>query len=108
MEQRKYPRMRVEEEDARNEVWCEGIRTEVDLIDISAGGVRLKFFYPVSPGMIIKGRLEILHDIMDMIIPYFVVGEVIRVAKMEGGWETGVRFKDVRISSTSDGYRPYV
>ena len=64
---------------------------EVNLLDISAGGMKISSPNPVEIGSIIYSEFKILSNLS----PFFVRGRVVRLQEKEGNWEVAVEFEKV-------------
>jgi hypothetical protein len=72
-------------------VVCGGERNDVDVIDVSTGGMRVACPHIVTPGSEIFGRLK-LHP---SIGPFYVQGKILRVEFSDGLWKAAVQFSRI-------------
>lgn len=69
----------------------DGINDEVEVLDISAMGMRAFFSKPVSVGAQVKGKLDIPYNR----IPFFITGKVVRVRESSSAWEASIKFSTI-------------
>jgi len=70
----------------------EGVKNEVSLLDVSAGGMRFFSDQPLEIGSLIYGEFKVLSQLN----PFFVKGRVIRTQQKDSNrWEIAVRFEKV-------------
>ncbi|OGS17585.1 MAG: hypothetical protein A2219_01085 [Elusimicrobia bacterium RIFOXYA2_FULL_50_26] len=81
-------------ENFSSDFFCNGVKDKVEVLDVSALGMRAFFSNPVTVGMETSGELDIPHNT----IPFFVKGKIIRVRESSNRWETAVQF--FKISTT--------
>ena len=79
------------EGDKKAVVSCNGFKEEVDLLDISAGGMRVAFPKAVDIGTSVSGEFQLLPNVG----PYFVKGKVNSSKETEGAWEVAVQFDSI-------------
>jgi c-di-GMP-binding flagellar brake protein YcgR len=89
-ERRKFNRWRAETAE-RAAITYAGTKEEAEILDISAGGMRVFFPRFVDIGAVIYGEFKILPGRG----PFFVRGKVIRAAEREGKWDLGIEFEKV-------------
>ena len=68
-----------------------GEREEVDLLDVSSGGMKVRLSHPVASGALVTGEFKILSHMG----PFFVRGVVNRVEEKGGAWESAIQFQKV-------------
>ena len=73
-------------------VSCAGLDEKVDVLDISAGGMRISFPKPVEVGAVVRGEFTVIPKLG----PYFIKGTVSRVTERDGAWEAAVEFNKIR------------
>jgi len=89
-EKRKFNRWQVDNHN-NAVVACEGKDRKAELIDISAGGMKLALSDHLDLGAIIYSKLDVLSDIK----PFFVKGKIIRIEQKEKNFEAVVEFDQV-------------
>lgn len=75
----------------RGAVVCGGERKDVDVVDVSTGGMRIACPHLVTTGSEVFGRLK-LHP---SIGPFYVRGKVLRVEYVNGLWNAAVQFSKI-------------
>ena len=90
VEHRKFSRLQ-KTAGSRSSVICSGLKEDVKVFDVSAGGMKVSFQRPVSVGEDIYGKISVVPEIG----PFFVRGKVLRVVDRGGEWETAVQFEKV-------------
>ncbi len=93
-ERRKFNRWYLEEkEKAVISLADTENKEEVEVVDISAGGMRFFSSRPVEIGTTVYGEFKVLPNLG----PYFIKGRVNRVEKRkEDAWEIAIQFEKVR------------
>jgi hypothetical protein len=66
-------------------------RDEVNILDLSAGGMRIASYRPIPLGEDISGEFRVLPQGG----PFFVRGRVTRITENNGAWEAVVQFDRV-------------
>ena len=69
----------------------DGIEEDVQIVNVSSGGMKATFSNPLSIGVELHGRLKILPDSEAL----FVKGTVLRVEARGDMWDAAVRFDNV-------------
>lgn len=69
----------------------EGERKEIQVIDVSIGGMRIVTDAPLESEKVIKSEFKILPNMG----PFFVKGRVIWITPREGAFESGIVFDKV-------------
>ncbi|OQX80780.1 MAG: hypothetical protein B6D56_04130 [Candidatus Omnitrophica bacterium 4484_70.1] len=64
---------------------------EVNLLDVSTGGMKISSSNPVEVGSIIYSKFKVLPNLP----PFFVRGKVVRLQEKGGSWEIAVEFEKV-------------
>jgi len=72
-------------------VTCAGLREQVNVLDISAGGMKIKFSRPVNVGAEVYGKFHVLPNLG----PFYVRGKIIRTLNLGGNWESAIEFDKV-------------
>ena len=88
-DKRRFDRWNSKEEKAY--IDCAGTKTEVEIIDISIGGMRIATTYPIDKDREVTGEFKILPNIGS----FFVKGKVVWVTKKEKDFESGIQFDKV-------------
>ena len=88
-DKRKFNRWSTEEERAFIDL--EGKREQVQIIDISIGGMRITSDAPIDKDKRVTGEFRILPNIGS----FFVRGRVIWVTKRQDDFESGIQFDKV-------------
>lgn len=88
-EKRKFNRWGLEQESAF--VDMRGEKKEVDIIDISIGGMRIETDSIIDEESELSGEFSVLPNIG----PFFVKGKVVWVVKSNDRFESGVKFERV-------------
>lgn len=90
-DQRKFVRWNVNN-GTRAIISRDGMQEEVELLDVSAGGMKVSFPKSVSENTSVQGQFRILPQLG----PFFVRGKVKRVEERNGAWLASVVFDQVR------------
>jgi hypothetical protein len=69
----------------------DGGREQVEILDISTGGMRVNFRRAMDIGQIVYGEFKILPQVG----PFFIRGKVLRACEHDGAWETSLSFEKV-------------
>ena len=88
-EKRQFNRWGSGEEKAYIDV--AGKKKEVEILDISIGGMRIITTYPIDKNREVTGEFKILPNIGS----FFVKGKVVWVTKKENNFESGIQFDKV-------------
>jgi hypothetical protein len=90
-ERRRFTRWHV---DPRNKahILHSGVKEYVEILDVSAGGMKVCLFKSLELGTVIHGELKVLPHLGS----FFVRGKVIRVTQKQNLFETVVSFDSVR------------
>jgi len=72
-------------------VTCGGLREQVQILDMSAGGMKISFSRPVNVGAEVTGKLNVLPNLG----PFFIKGKVVRILETDGAWKSAVEFDKV-------------
>lgn len=86
---RKFNRWNLPEEKAY--INLEGKKEEIQILDISIGGMRAVTTSPVDKNQMVTGEFKILPNIGS----FFVRGKVVWVARKDNNFETGIEFDKV-------------
>ena len=89
-DKRRYNRWLLEQEE-KAVVSCAGVKEEVKVLDVSAGGMRVSLSKPMAAGSTVYGQFRILPNYG----LFYVRGKVIRTKELGGAWETAVVFERV-------------
>ena len=80
-------------DESRGVVYCNGIREEAKLLDVSNSGMRARFLKPIPTGSEIYAKLVIVESEG----PYYVLGEIIRMQQMKDDmWEASIQFNKIK------------
>jgi len=72
-------------------VTCAGIQDEAEILDVSAGGMRVHLRRSLDMGAVIYGEFKVFPKGG----PFFVKGKVIRIAQKGNAFETVIEFEKV-------------
>jgi len=72
-------------------IMCEKLQEEVEVIDMSAGGIRLSCSNPPQVGSIVYAQLRIVPQVK----PFYVMGRVTRVFPKNGLFEVAIKFEKI-------------
>lgn len=72
-------------------VTCAGLREQVRVHDMSAGGMKIIFSRPINVGAEVYGKFNVLPNLG----PFYVRGKVIRTLDTGQSWESAVEFDKV-------------
>ncbi len=89
-EKRKWSRLNVEEKE-RTFISCTDSKNKGEILDMSAGGMKVTFSKPVELGAIISGEFKVPPRTG----PFYMIGKVSRVTERKGAWEVGLEFEKV-------------
>jgi len=81
-------------ENFQSDFYYDGTSDKVEVLDVSALGMRAFLSRPVTVGTEISGQLDIPYNA----IPFFVKGKIVRVRETSSRWETAVQFFRVSTS----------
>jgi hypothetical protein len=83
----------VPPEESRGVIYCNGVKEEAKILDVSNSGMRAQFVKPVLLGTEIYAKLVIVENAE----PYYVLGEIVRMQKLQSGvWEASIQFSKVK------------
>ena len=85
-------------EEYVSEVLINGKKTQVRVLDVSAGGMKIVVPELLDPESDLFCKIDIYKDME----PFYVRGSVVRVLKVKDEWEMGVQFDTVRIHNFFD------
>jgi hypothetical protein len=89
-EKRRFNRWDISS-DGMATVSYDGGREQVEILDISTGGMRVNFGKAMDIGQIVYGEFKILPQVG----PFFIRGKIVRAFEHDGSWETSVAFEKV-------------
>jgi hypothetical protein len=72
----------------KSDITCAGEQHEVDVLDISAVGMRIFLEKPTAVGTKLAGKLEIPYSLSR----FYVEGKITRIRESGDVWEAAVRF----------------
>lgn len=88
-EQRKFNRLFPGEEKATLVV--EGKKEEVNILDVSAGGMKVCLSRQINPGSLVYGEFRILPELGK----FFVRGKITRIVSDRGFYQVSVQFDKI-------------
>jgi hypothetical protein len=85
--------------DDKNKAYfsVEGGEGKTALRDVSSGGVRGNFSVPLEVGSKLEGKLEFHYETINKVIPFHVVGEVLRVSQSDNQWDTAIKLSQLSL-----------
>lgn len=89
-EKRKFNRVHAGDKGSAI-ITCAGLREQVPVLDVSAGGMKIAFSRPVNVGAEVYGKLNVLPNIG----PFFIRGRVVRTLESDGMWKSAIEFDKV-------------
>ena len=89
-EKRKFSRWTYEKE-GRVVVSAQGRAEEAEIMDVSAGGMRVCMGHSLGVGSTISGKVTVLPKIG----PFFVKGKVVRETPRDNDFEASIEFEKV-------------
>lgn len=90
-EKRKFNRWHVGP-DKKARLIFSGLKQEVKVLDVSAGGMKVILNKALDLGTLIEGEFRIIHSLG----PFFIRGKVVRVTQKDASFETAIHFDSVR------------
>jgi len=87
-DKRQFGRLFREGEDVAV-VSCADVKDKGEIIDVSAGGMRINLHKPVNIGETVYGEFSVMD------FPYYVKGKVNRVSSAGSQWEVAISFDKV-------------
>lgn len=76
----------------------EGEKSEMQLLDISIGGMRVFSPVPLRLGNCVKGEFRLFPNIE----PFFIKGKVVWVQEKGKNWQVGIEFKCISTIAFSE------
>jgi hypothetical protein len=75
----------------KGSVVCAGMKEDVNVVDVSTGGMKVACQRIPDIGSDVYGRLKLHPNIG----PFYVQGKVLRVEQVDGIWNTAVEFNHI-------------
>jgi len=75
----------------KSAISCAELEGEVDVLDMSAGGMRISCSKPLAIGTVVYAELRIIPQIK----PFFVIGKVTRIIPRDNVYDTAIKFDKV-------------
>jgi len=69
----------------------EGKKSEIQLLNVSVGGMSFFSPFPLKLGSLVKGEFRIFPNVD----PFFIRGRVVWIKEEEGNWQVGIEFRSI-------------
>ncbi len=89
---------RWEHPTEKSSIMCEDLQGEVEVVNMSAGGMKISCSHPLEIGTVVYAQLRIVPHIR----PFYIMGKVTRVMQKDNLFEVAIKFDKVSTIQITD------
>ena len=93
MEEKRHYSRWITDPSKKTTISYSGTKEEANILDMSAGGMRVSFAKRLDEGAAVEG----VFNVIDNVGPFFVKGKVSRVTAKGDKYETAIVFEKVKV-----------